>query len=118
MSKKNKEYDQNIIDALKRLPKPLKTAKGKEVVFDVDKRDETIFQHIAAKEHHLRLSDISLIPNILLNPNSVTNDCKSKRYNNYIGKRSKTNEKKKHLKIVTKVKSNNKESIITIYTVR
>lgn len=37
MSRKIKGFDQNIILALKKLPIPLKTAKGKEVYFDMDK---------------------------------------------------------------------------------
>ena len=48
--KKNREYDQNIINALKALPSPLKTFDGHNVFFDIDKRDETIFEHIANKK--------------------------------------------------------------------
>ena len=59
MKKKKKEYDQNSIDALKKLQVPLKTANGNEVYFDVDKRNETIFEHIANKSHHLTVKDIA-----------------------------------------------------------
>ena len=65
MSKKNKEYDQNVIAAVKALPIPLKTSNGHEVRFDVDKRNETIFEHIANKEHHIHVKDVAVIPQIL-----------------------------------------------------
>lgn len=62
MPKKKKEYDQNVIAALKALPVPLKTSSGGEVRY---KRDETIFEHIANKEHHIHVKDVAVIPTIL-----------------------------------------------------
>ena len=63
---KKKEFDLNIIEALKSLPHPLKTFDGHEVLFDENKRHETIFEHIANKNHHLHVADIHQISSILL----------------------------------------------------
>ena len=43
MRKLDREFDQNIVDALKKLPVPLKSARGSEIYFDNDKRYESIF---------------------------------------------------------------------------
>ena len=118
MPKKIKEYDQNIIKALKKLPVPLKTYGGKEVYFDVDKRNETIYEHIADKKHHLFLKDIEVIQKVLMDKLSLQKDSKSSRFHNYIGRRGKKNEKDKHIKIVTEIKKGKKESVVTIYTIR
>ena len=115
MSNYDKTYDENIIVALKRLPIPLKTAKGNNVYFIENKRDETIYEHIANKKHHFHLSDIDLIPLILLDPNSLNKDSRSNKFHNYIGKRRRTNEREKYIKIITKVQMNKKEIIVTIY---
>ena len=115
---KNKEYDQHIITALKKLPDPLTTFDGRKVFFDVDKRNETIYEHIANKKHHLHCADIIQIPEILKNKECLKNDRNGARYKTYIGRRKKQKEKNKYLKIVTKVKKNKDESIITICTVK
>ena len=65
--KKNREYDQNIINALKAIPSPLKTFDGHNVFFDIDKRDETIFEHISNKKLHFHVVDINAIPSVLKN---------------------------------------------------
>ena len=118
MSKKNKEYDQNVIAALKALPIPLKTSNGHEVRFDVDKRNETIFEHIANKEHHIHVKDVAVIPQILQDKASLKNDKNGHKFRTYIGKRGKQKERLKYLKIVTEVKKNKKESVVTIYPVK
>ncbi|MBO7614518.1 MAG: hypothetical protein J6T15_02305 [Bacilli bacterium] len=107
---KNKEYDQNIINALKMLPIPLKTFNNHIIKFDLDKRYETIFEHIA--------SDIQIIPLILKNKSSLKSDKNSKKYRNYIGKRVKKNERFKYIKIVTIKNKHQTESIITIMLVK
>ena len=118
MPKKNKEYDQNVIAALKALPVPLKTYNGGEVRFDVDKREETIFEHIANKDHHIHVKDIVVIPSILLSKESLKNDRNGRKFRTYIGKRGKNKERLKYLKIVTELKKNKKESVVTIYPVK
>ena len=118
MSKKNIEYDQNIINALKSLPIPLKTFDGHEVLFTTDKRNETIFEHIANKKHHLHVADISMIPSILNDKKCLKNDRNGHHYRSYIGRRKKKNERLKHLKIATQIIKGGKEIIITIYPVK
>ena len=118
MPKKNKEYDQNVIAVLKALPVPIKTSNGGEVRFDVDKRDETIFEHIANKEHHIHVKDVAVIPTILRDKESLKNDRNGRKFKTYIGKRGKKKERLKYLKIVTEVKKNKKESVVTIYPVK
>ncbi|MBQ9266482.1 MAG: hypothetical protein IJ186_05440 [Bacilli bacterium] len=110
----NNKYDENIIKALKQLKIPLKNFKGNDVYFDKDKRGETIYEHIANKNHHLYVKDIVEIPKILLDKKSSKNDKKNRQFCNYIGKRGKKKEKAKYLKIVTRVKQVNKEFIITV----
>lgn len=118
MSKRKKEYDYHIINALKLLPVPLKNFKGNDILFDLNKRDETIFEHIANKDHHLFVKDISEIPKILLDKNSFQRDNKSRKFKNYIGRRGKKGERSKYLKIITLVRKDGKESIVSIYTIK
>lgn len=115
MSRKNDGFDQNIIAALLRLRTPLFTAHGSEVSFDKNKRNETIYEHIAHKKHHLTIKDIAAIPAILADRKSLKKDRNGKRYRTYIGKRGKKKERIKYLKIVTEVGDGNKESIVAIY---
>ena len=118
MSKKNTEYDQNIVNALKALPTPLKTFDGHEVIFITNKRNETIFEHIANKKHHLHVVDVNTIPSILNDKKCLKNDRNGHRYRLYIGKRKKKNERLKYLKITTQIVKDNKEIVITIYPVK
>ena len=115
---KNKKYDYHIINALKNLPVPFITFDGHKVYFDKDKRHETIYEHIAYKKHHLHLIDIMQIPEILKNKKCLKDDRTGVRYRSYIGKRKKQKEKNKYLKIVTIIKKDKNESIITICTVK
>ena len=123
MHKKNKnnindKYDQNIIDALKKLPVPLLTFDNHKVYFDIDKRKETIYEHVANKKHRFHVVDISQIQIILKDKNSLKNDRYGVRYRTYFGHRKKNKEKKRFIKIVTTVKKNKNESIITICTTK
>ena len=65
MSKKKTEYDTHIVEALKKLPVPLINFNGTEVYFGNHKRNESIFEHIANKKHHLTTKDIAVVPAIL-----------------------------------------------------
>ena len=114
----NSKYDEHIIEELKKLPKPLKTFDNHEVLFDKDKRKETIFEHIANKKHRLHTSDIQQIQSILLNKKTLKKDRNGKKNRCFIGKRSKQKEKNKYLKIVTTINKNKTESIVTICTVK
>ncbi len=114
-SKQNLNYDINIVEALKKLPIPLITFDGHEVYFDQDKRNETIYEHIANKYHHLHVVDINEIPKILKNRESLFLDQNGRKYRSYVGLRGKKSEKPHYLRIITMIKKNNKETIVTIY---
>ena len=114
----NEKYDQHIIDELKKLHKPLKTFDNHSVLFDKDKRKESIYEHIANKKHRLHVVDIQQIQSILLDKECLKNDRNGKKNRCYIGKRKKQNEKNKYLKIVTIVKKDKNESVSTVCTVK
>lgn len=118
MRKKIKEYDQNIIAALKKLKLPLHTFDGHEVYFDINVCGEDVYHHISDKKHHLHVVDINAIPFILKDKKSIRNDRNGKKYRTYIGRRGKTKEKTKYIKIVTLLHKNKKESIYTIYLIK
>lgn len=111
----NLYYDIHIVEALKNLPVPLTTFDNHKVLFDQDKRKETIYEHIANKKHHLHVVDIKRIPEILKDEESLKEDRNGENYRVYIGKRGKQTEKPYYLRIVTHLKDNNVESILTIY---
>lgn len=115
MRKLDREFDQSIVDALKKLPVPLKSARGSEIYFDNDKRYESIFKHIANKNHHLTIKDIKAIPAILLDKNSLKLDRSGKKFSTYIGRRGKQKERIKYMKIVTQKGREKRESVVTIY---
>ena len=112
------KYDQHIIEELKKLPKPLKTFDDHIVNFDINKRKETIYEHIANKKHHIHNVDVRVIPSILKTRVCLVNDRNGHRYRTYIGERGKKKEKNKYLKIVTVVNKNKTESVVTICTVK
>ena len=113
--KKNKDYDENIINALKTMSTPLKTFDNHEVSFEKDKRNESIFEHIGKQKHRLKLTDIKAIPQILKDSKSLTKDVKKSVFRNYEGKRPKKNAKLKYIRIVTRKIGPVKEVITTIY---
>ena len=76
--KNNKFYDENIVMALKSLPIPLKTFDNHDVTFEKDKRNESIFEHIANQKHKLKISDVKAIQVILKDKNSLTKDSKKR----------------------------------------
>ena len=117
-SVKSKYYDENILAALKSLPVPLKTFDNHEIYFEENKRNESIFEHIARQKHKLKTEDIKAIPKIVSNRDSIKNDNKKSIFRNYLGERPKKNAKLKYIKIVTKKIKPNIESIITIYLIK
>ena len=108
-------YDVHIVDALKALPVPLITFDGHEVYFDEDKRNETIYEHIANKCHHLHVVDIKEVPIILKDPKNLKADRYGDGFRKYVGRRGKKKETIEYLQIITYLKENNRESIITIF---
>ena len=116
--KKNKYYDENILNALKVLPVPLKTFDNHNVTFEENKRNETIFEHISKQKHKLKKSDIEAIPKVLKDKNSLQIDNKKSVFRNYVGERPKKNAKLKYIKIVTKKLKESVEVIIAIYLIK
>ena len=111
-------YDIHIVEALKELPVPLITFDGHQVLFDMDKRDETIFEHIANKSHRLHVVDINRIPEILKDPSSIREDRNGDGFRCYVGLRGKTIDSPLYLKITTRLTGEKKESVITMYLVK
>ena len=67
MSKKrnSKNYDQNIIEALQKLPEIIEDKKHNLLIYvrnDQARSNETRFEHIAKNAHELKVRDIEAIP--------------------------------------------------------
>lgn len=63
--KKNEKYDQNIIEALRKLPSEIEDKRHNfviEIKNDKARSNETRFEHIAKKNHELKVRDIEAIP--------------------------------------------------------
>lgn len=117
---RNQAYDPNIIAALEELPKIMKNNESKEVTIRHQARDESGKEHIAVSTHGLQVRDIEMIPEILKKPETCLQDPYNKNYKDYYGKRlgkhdSTTRNKGQYLKIVTSVKLDGNEEIITVY---
>lgn len=116
---KIQEVDLNIVKALSNLKTPMKTSKGVDVFFQTaSKRNESIFEHIANKKHHMHVVDIDMIPIALKDKTALDKDKKGTKFHNYYFKRKKLKEKKTYIKIITKVISNKREEIINVYLVK
>ena len=110
------EYDKHIIDALIKLHAPILGKEGKQFYLRDKTRNETGLQHIANKNHRLKVRDIESVPSILRHPKAEMVDPNNKNYRNYYGIRD-GKDANSFLKIVTWPDKNNpkKETIITIY---
>ena len=63
--KPDEKYDQKLIDALEKLPSTIEDKKHGFVIVvrnDRARSNETRFEHIAKKNHQLKVRDIELIP--------------------------------------------------------
>jgi len=63
--KSNDIYDQNLIDALKELPSEIEDKKHNLIICvsnDLARSNETRFEHIAKRDHELKVRDIKAIP--------------------------------------------------------
>jgi hypothetical protein len=110
-----KEKDKNIVTALSNLPKPMINCEGILVYVREEARSETGAEHIAAKKHFLKVRDVEAVPGILKRPLLYKKDPKRKRSMNYYGKRPGQNNKVPFLKIVTNIRKDAAEEIITIF---
>lgn len=116
MSKNHDGYDELIVEALQKINWPLKNFENVDVRVREKSRNETGFEHIAAKKHLLKIRDIELIPEILKRPYRVRTDLRNgNRY--YFGIR-KGKEKSKYLKIVITFEKDQNEKILSLYPVK
>ena len=120
MSKKkellHQTYDQNIISAINKLHFPIKGVGGKEFFIRCRARKESGVEHIARKDHRLKVRDIEEITKILKHPQYACEDPDNKIYRDYYGIR-KGKDQDSFIKIVTSPIKNDKtkEEIVTIY---
>ena len=115
--KKQREYDENIVEALLNLKTPIIGKSGKLFFIRDEARYESGIYHIANKGHRLKVRDIESIASILKHPFFETTDPNNKNYRNYYGVRKGLNKNDILLKIVTwpyETKSG-VELIITLY---
>lgn len=117
---RNQAYDPHIIECLGQLPKTMKNNENKEVTIRVNARNESGVEHIAVATHGLQVRDIKLIPKVLKKPEHFCIDPNNKNYKDYYGKRdgkhdSETRNKGIYLKIITSVKPDGSEEIVTVY---
>lgn len=116
MSKNHDGIDENIVKALLKIKWPLKNFENTNVFVREKARNETGFEHIAAKKHLLKIRDIEQIPDILKHPYKVRTDFRNgNRY--YYGIR-KGNVKSKYLKIVVTFEKDLNEKILSLYPVK
>lgn len=114
MSKHVREFDQNIVNALSELDWPLFNNEGRKVFVRSVARNESGFEHIAGKNHYLKVRDILLIPKILKEPLYIGHEKKGKKTKFYCGLR-KGFEKSKYLRIIVRIQKDLTEQIVTIY---
>jgi len=112
MSKRKREYDPHIAIALQNLKWPLKNNEGNLVSVRRSARKENGFEHIAGKNHYLKVRDIEQIPDILLKPYKVS--ISEKKGKTYFGIRKGKN-KSKYLKVIVRKCKDGSEQIITVY---
>ena len=117
MSKHQRNYDKNILNAIIKLQWPLLNNEGNKVYVRANAREGSGFEHIAGKHHLIKIRDIGIIPLILKNPYKVINENKGRKGKAYYGKR-KGKEKSPFLKIVTRKNKEGCEEIVTIYTTK
>ena len=116
--KKEKQYDQNLIDALLKLPNPLVDYKHLLFIF-IDagraRSNESRIEHIIKSSHDLKVRDIQSIPNGIINYLYFIKDPVYKNTFNYYIKRK--GEDKGFIKVSIRLDDNRKGRawIKTIY---
>lgn len=117
---RNQAIDPNIIEALEKLPKIMRNNQNKEVSIRAEARNETGKEHIAVTTHGLQVRDVNLIKKALKSPEFVCVDPNNRYKKNYYisrkGNHGANNRNKGVLlKVVTKVKCDGKEEIVTVF---
>ena len=95
---------------------PIIGINGKSFFIRKEARNESGIEHIARKDHRLKVRDIESIPSILKRPQYMCSDPDNHNYMNYYGIR-KGEDQNTFIKIVTSPIKNDKtkEEIVTIY---
>lgn len=114
---KTREVDQNIIKALKAITLPILIKDNVRVIFAEKGRNQTRFEHIADKKHHLKVSDIQLAVPILKQPLMICESKKKDHSRCFYGRR-KGNPKTRYLKVVVDFRDDKLGKIVTIYAVK
>jgi len=114
MSKRKREYDPNIAKALQEIKWPILNHEGKEVYVRRCSRHENGFEHIAGKNHYLKVRDIKQIPEIIKKPYQILDCQKMRKGISYFGIRKGIN-KSKYLKIVVRERMDGTQEIVTVY---
>ena len=115
-SKRKCLYNQNIIDALNKLPKVMLNYKGNKVLIKPRSERETGKEHIAKSYHGLKVKDIQNIPKTLLKPYKSKQDPHYKSKQNYYSLRRGEVGRGLLLKIVTEKNKDGTELIDTVFT--
>jgi len=111
-----RKIDSNIIKALESLPKVMFNNEGNKVVIrKIAIGNETGVEHISNGMHGLQVKDIKLVPEILKNPVYCCKDSCHRYRKNYYGKKMYKYLFKCYIKIVTHVKDDKSEEIVTIF---
>lgn len=117
MSHKKRKTSSNkdVLSSIENLNFPIKNNIGCDVFLKKSKSNHSRSHHISKQYHGLSSDDILIIPELLKNPVYVTKDPNHKEKKNYYGRRSKS-RKILFIKVVTKVRNDYSEEIITIFT--
>ena len=112
---RNQPFDPNIIEALNKLPRKMTNYDGKMISIRPNSGRETGVEHVSQSGHGLQEKDIKQIPNILKNPDTVCSDPDWPNRKNYYGKKYKEHVFWGFIKIVSDIKSDGSEEIVTVF---
>ena len=120
MSKKRnaKIYDQNIIEALKKLPSPIEDKKHNILIYannDQARSNESRFEHIAKNAHELKARDIESIPEGIIKYVIFRKSSQHKETYYYVIKRKRNKDGYILLAVKLFEREKNKAYIKTIY---
>ena len=114
-------YDQNLINALKKLPNPIIDEEHNLLIYLDDNRarsNQSRFEHIVGYRHELTIKDIESIPEGIKTPFKYRKDKIRKRTYNYYLKRRGELKGLIKVSIVIDNKNERKAKIKTIFITR
>ena len=117
---KGLSYEEKMINALKKLPNPIKDNKHGIYIYLIDDRarsNESRFEHIVLERHELKQSDIARIIKEIDNSELKKDRVRKNVYNIYIKRQNNSNE---YIKISLEIDftKSNKATIKTIFITR